>query len=57
MISVVYFEQDGRNVMVGAFLMRSDAQRFIDKTPFSEGYKLTEVDDWNSWSKIREGIA
>lgn len=56
MISVVYFEHNGRNIMVGAFLMRSDAQRFIDKTPFSEGYKLTEVDDWNSWWKIREGI-
>ena len=57
MISVVYFEQDGYNVMVGAFLMRSDAQRFIDKTPFSEGYKMAEVEEWNSWSKIREGIA
>ena len=56
MISVVYFETDGRNIMVGAFLMRSDAEEFIEKVDFTDHYKIKEVDDWTSWSNIKEKI-
>lgn len=57
MLSVVYFNDGDRNVMVGAFLMRSDAEDFIKNTLFSEGYKIAEVDgQWQSWMNIREGI-
>jgi hypothetical protein len=56
MISVVYFNDDGRNVMVGAFLMRSDAEQFIKSQVFELHYKIKEVDDWASWSNIRHAI-
>jgi hypothetical protein len=56
MISVVYFNDDGRNIMVGAFLMRSDAEQFINKTYVTDGYKIVDVEDWVSWSKIKEKI-
>ena len=56
MISVVYFENDGRNIMVGVFLMRSDAEQFINKTYGTDGYKIVDVDDWRSWSNIRNAI-
>jgi len=53
MISVVYFEDHGLIVAVGVFLMMSDAENFIKHTPNSEGYKIKDVDDWQSWSNIR----
>ena len=57
MISVVYFNDGDRNVMVAGFLMRSDAEQFIKNTPFTQGYKVAEVDgQWQSWNKIREEI-
>lgn len=57
MISVVYFNDGCRNIMVGAFLMRSDAESFIKNTPFIEGYKIADVDgQWQSWINIKEGI-
>jgi hypothetical protein len=58
MISVVYFnhEDDGRNIMVGAFLMRSDAEQFINKTYGTDGYKIAGVEDWVSWNNIRKAI-
>ena len=56
MISVVYFESDGRNIMVGAFLMMSDAELFIKNIMFTEGYKIVDVEGWDSWSNIRSMI-
>jgi hypothetical protein len=56
MISVVYFENDGRNIMVGAFLMRSDAEQFINKTYGTDGYKIVDLEGWESWSNIRNAI-
>jgi hypothetical protein len=57
MLSVVYFENNGVNIIVGAFLMRTDAEKFVKDAYFSKGYKIAEVDgQWSSWSNIREGI-
>ena len=57
MISVVYFNDGYGNVMVGAFLMRTDAECFIKSAPYSEGYKIAEVDgQWQSWFNIRQEI-
>ena len=58
MISVVYFENtDGRKVMVGAFLMREDAENFIKSTPFTGRYKIADVDgQWESWTNIRDAL-
>jgi hypothetical protein len=42
--------------MVGVFLMRSDAEQFINKTYGTDGYKIVDVDDWRSWSNIRNAI-
>lgn len=57
MISVVYFNSGDRNIMVGAFLMRSDAEDFIKNTAFVQNYEIAEVDgQWQSWINIRDGI-
>jgi hypothetical protein len=56
MISVVYFNDGGRNIMVGAFLMRSDAEQFIKSQVFELHYKIKDIDDWASWSKIKDAI-
>lgn len=57
MISVVYFNGCYGNVMVGAFLMRTDAECFIKSVAYSEGYKIAEVDgQWKSWMNIRQEI-
>mgnify|MGYP003644370417 CR=1 FL=1 len=57
MLSVVYFENNGVNIIVGAFLMRADAEKFLKDAYFGKGYKIAEVDgQWSSWRSIREGI-
>lgn len=56
MISVVYFENGARNVMVAAFLRRSDAEQFIKNTFGTNGYKIKDIYDWESWSNIRGKI-
>lgn len=57
MLSVVYFNDGDRNIMVAAFLMRIDAEDFIKNTTFDQGYKVTEVEgQWSSWINIREEI-
>ena len=53
MISVVYFENKGINVVVGVFLMRFDAEEFIKNTFGTGSYMIKDVDDWQSWSNIR----
>ena len=56
MISVVYFENTyGDKVMVAAFLMRSDAENFIQYAPFNGDCKIVDVDgQWENWAKIRD---
>ena len=57
MISVVYFDDGDRNIMIGAFLMRSDAECFIKGVTYNQSYKIAEVDgQWQSWSNIRQEI-
>ena len=56
MISVVYFNDGGRNITVGVFLMRSDAEQFIKSQVFELHYKIKDIDDWASWYKIRDAI-
>lgn len=58
MISVVYFNDGDRNIMVGAFLMRSDAENFIKNTTFVQGYKIADVGgQWQSWTNIRDCVS
>lgn len=57
MISVVYFNDGDRNIMVAAFLMRFDAENFIKNTAFVQNYKIADVEgQWSSWINIREEI-
>ena len=57
MISVVYFKgEGGRNIMVAAFLLKSDAEQFIKGTFCVDDYKIKDVEDWKSWSKIAGSI-
>ena len=45
----------GRRVLVGAFLMKSDATAFIRNDLLSNSLYIVEVDGcWGEWRKIRE---
>lgn len=58
MISVVYFNDGDRSIMVGAFLMRIDAENFIKNTAFTQGYKIADVEgQWQSWTNIRDCVS
>lgn len=55
MIFVVYDSQlGGDKVLVGAFLLKSDALQFMG-LPGNGNLELSEVDgQWEHWKKIRE---
>ena len=46
------------DVMIAAFLMKSDADSFLEHFPFREGYKITETtwEAWNAWQTIRDMV-
>lgn len=44
-------------VMIGVFLMKSDAKAFIRSQAIPENYILQEVSEvWPHWSKIRDKL-
>ena len=47
------------NIMMGAFLMRMDAECFLEQVSFKSekyNYQITEVDGWTEWAKIKEKL-
>lgn len=56
MIYAVFHDTvDGDRVLVGAFLMKSDAKNFIRNDLLSDRMYVVEVDGcWAEWSTIRE---
>ena len=60
MLFVVYLqaEDDKHPILVAAFLMKSDAEVFMEASNLSEEYfiKETGTDAWLAWRKIREEI-
>lgn len=60
MLFVVYLqaEDDTHPILVAAFLMKSDAETFMEASNLYEEYfiKETGTDAWLAWCKIREEI-
>jgi hypothetical protein len=57
MLDVVYFvADDGNVVLVGVFLMPSDAEAFIRNTPWRQNYLIQTVSSWKEWSSIKSKI-
>ena len=60
MLYIVYLQErdDLTPILVAAFLMKSDAEAFMEAASLSEFYHLKETtaDAWQHWSKIREEI-
>lgn len=44
------------DVMIAAFLMKCDADSFLENFHFREGYKVTETpwETWTAWQTIRD---
>tara|TARA_R110000796_G_scaffold18303_2_gene55465 strand:+ start:2591 stop:2842 length:252 start_codon:yes stop_codon:yes gene_type:complete len=60
MLHVVYLQEkdDKHPILVAAFMMKSDAEAFMEVASLSDYYYLKETtaDAWQHWSKIREEI-
>ena len=53
MITIVYVSDEGYDVLLGAFLMREDANIFVKNSNIST-LKTKEVESWDAWSTIRD---
>jgi len=59
MIYAVYFKDttNNYNILVAVFLMKEDAEFFVEKYKYSSNYEIAEIDGcWSEWSRIREEI-
>jgi len=60
MLYVVYLQEkdDKHPILVAAFMMKSDAEAFMEVASLSDYYYLKETTDdaWQHWGKIREEI-
>ena len=53
MITIVYRSEEGYDILLGAFLMREDANIFMKNSNIST-LKIKEVESWEAWSIIRD---
>jgi hypothetical protein len=56
MLFTVHFEDDGSKILMGTFLMRSDADLFVAHSSLSKGLIVTEIDKWEAWEMIKGEI-
>jgi hypothetical protein len=60
MLFVVYLQEkdDKHPILIAVFMMKSDADAFMEASILSEDYYLKETSDdaWKHWAKIREEI-
>ena len=53
MITIVYLNNQGHDVLLGAFLMQSDAKDFMENS-YLPDLKTKDVQAWEGWSVIRD---
>ena len=53
MLHIVYVSDEGYDVLMGAFLMREDANIFVKNSNIS-ALKTKEVESWEAWCVIRD---
>ena len=56
MLFTVHFEDEGHIVLMGTFLMRSDADLFVANSSLSSKFVVTEIDKWEAWNMIKGEI-
>jgi hypothetical protein len=58
MLSVIYCVQEKNFVMVAAFLMREDAEKFLKSIDHDNRYSIkdTESSVWDAWCSIRNTV-
>jgi hypothetical protein len=60
MLFAVYFdnEKDGLSCMTAVFMMKADAQTFIDNQHFLSNLKIKEIGitGWKHWQKIGDKL-
>lgn len=60
MLFTVHFKELGRynntKVLLGTFLMRSDADLFVAHSPISKLLVVSEIDNWEAWEIIKGEI-
>ena len=53
MLFTVHFEDDsGARILLGVFLMRSDAVLFVDNLILSNTLVISEVNNWKAWQSL-----
>ena len=53
MITIVYITDEGYDILLGAFLMQSDAKDFMENS-YLPDLKTKDVQAWEGWSVIRD---
>ena len=56
MITLVYITDEGYDILLGAFLMRGDANTFMKNSNII-ALKIKEVEAWEAWSVIRDKMS
>jgi len=56
MLFTVHFEDHGGKILMGTFLMRSDADLFVAHSSISSTLVVSEIDKWEAWEMIRGEI-
>jgi hypothetical protein len=56
MLFTVHFEDEGQIILMGTFLMRSDANLFVTHSSLSKSLVVTEIDKWEAWNMIKGEI-
>lgn len=56
MLFTVHFEDRGQIILVGTFLLRSDADLFVTHSPLCNRLVVTEIDKWEAWDRIKGEI-
>ena len=56
MLFTVHFEDEGHIILMGTFLMRSDADLFVTHSSLSKNLVVTEIDKWEAWNMIKGEI-
>ena len=56
MLFTVHFADAGERILLGVFLMRSDAVSFAANAALSKLLIISQVDNWKAWQSIKGEI-
>jgi len=56
MLFTVHFADKADLILLGVFMMRSDAVSFVDHATLSKHLVITEISNWKAWQSIKGEI-